>query len=278
MSVQQKIVTLLLNKLEAEKDALKLQWQEEGESASRHFVLDNVLPAEMCQTIYAAFPQKGEGFYTRHSFREKKRTSAHLNQYPSILAEVTYAFQNQAVVESVADITQLTSLVPDPALYAGGLSMMFHGDFLNPHIDNSHNMNRTLYRRLNLLYYVSPNWTLDKGGHLELWDRNCYHPKTIVSACNRLVVMETHKKSWHSVNKVLTDEPRCCVSNYYFSMYSPQNKPYFHVTSFLGRPEEKCKRVVGVVDNLLRNTVAHVFKMGRGKYQSNQDIHTTMDK
>ncbi len=29
-------------------------------------------------------------------------------------------------------------------LYAGGLSMMFEGDFLNPHIDNSHDAGRCI--------------------------------------------------------------------------------------------------------------------------------------
>ncbi|EGH74806.1 hypothetical protein PSYAR_30109, partial [Pseudomonas syringae pv. aceris str. M302273] len=40
--------------------------------------------------------------------------------------------------------------------------------------------------------------------------------KTIVSAFNRLVVMETNKDSWHSVSAVSVSTARCCVSNYYF--------------------------------------------------------------
>lgn len=106
---------------------------------------------------------------------------------------------------------------PDPKLYAGGLSMMFSGDFLNPHIDNSHDGDRHRYRRLNLLYYVSPGWNLRNGGNLELWDEARIKPKTLVALENRLVVMETNKISWHSVSKVEIDRPRCCVSNYYFS-------------------------------------------------------------
>ena len=173
-------------------------------------------------------------------------------------------------MEFVAACTGMTQLEPDPKLYAGGLSMMFAGDFLNPHIDNSHDAMRQRYRRLNLLYYVSPEWTLEDGGNFELWDDGRQVAKTIVSARNRLVVMETDRSSWHSVSPVQSDMPRCCVSNYYFSKVSPDETDYFHVTSFSGRPEQAFRRVLGVVDNTLRNLVARMLKVGRGRNRVNE--------
>jgi len=89
--------------------------------------------------------------------------------------------------------------------------------------------------------------------------------EAIVSKFNRLVVMETNDKSWHSVSPVAVNNHRCCVSNYYFSEISPSGSEYFHVTSFTGRPEERGKRIFGVVDNFLRNTVSKALKIGRGK-------------
>lgn len=149
--------------------------------------------------------------------------------------------------------------------------MMFKDDFLNPHIDNSHNGERSAYRRLNLLFYVAPDWKLDNGGNFELWDDSRKIPKTIVSKFNRFVVMETNKISWHSVSPVIVDRARCCVSNYYFSEISPDSSDYFHVTSFDGRPDEALKRVVGVADNAIRNTVSKILKVGRGKTLVNND-------
>ncbi|WP_413692869.1 2OG-Fe(II) oxygenase [Psychromonas sp. KJ10-2] len=121
------------------------------------------------------------------------------------------------------------------------------------------------YRRLNLLYYVTPEWILENGGNFELWDAKVTVPETIVAKFNRLLVMETNDRSWHSVSPVVTDTPRCCVSNYYFSEISPSGLDYFHVTSFTGRPGEYWKRKVGVIDNLLRNTISKTIKIGRGK-------------
>jgi Rps23 Pro-64 3,4-dihydroxylase Tpa1-like proline 4-hydroxylase len=142
---------------------------------------------------------------------------------------------------------------------------MFKGDYLNPHLDNSHDSSRNKYRRLNLLYYVSPNWNLENGGNFELWDDRRLNVKIVPSKTNRLIVMETNKKTWHSVNKVLVDEPRCCVSNYYFSQLSPDDHEYFHVTSFTGRPNEKIKRILSLADNKIRNFISEKFKISRGK-------------
>jgi Rps23 Pro-64 3,4-dihydroxylase Tpa1-like proline 4-hydroxylase len=259
------IKRLILAKLDSARDDVRKQWNSPTGTRTRHFFVDDLLPADLAAAIYAAFPRDGDGFFNRETFREKKRTSASLSQYDQILGEITYAIQDVEVVSSVERLVGSSHLEPDPTLYAGGLSMMFKGDFLNPHVDNSHDAARQKFRRLNLLYYVSPDWSLACGGNLELWDDGVKTPKTIVAKCNRLVVMETNKSSWHSVSPVVSDNPRCLVSNYFFSQVSPDGSDYFHVTSFTGRPGEKMKRTLGVIDNYLRNVVAKLFKLGRGK-------------
>lgn len=45
---------------------------------------------------------------------------------------------------------------------------MAKDNFLNPHLGNSHDKDRECYRVLNLLYYVTPNWSHEQGGNLEL--------------------------------------------------------------------------------------------------------------
>jgi Rps23 Pro-64 3,4-dihydroxylase Tpa1-like proline 4-hydroxylase len=258
-------VGLLENKLSECRDQVVSQWRNPEQTATRHFVIDGLLPDEICRKIYEAFPRDGNGFFDRESFREKKRTSANLDSYDPILSDITYAFQDPRIVRHVSELLGFRDIEPDPQLYAGGLSMMFQGDFLNPHIDNSHDAERQRYRRLNLLYYVSPDWRVENGGNFELWDDKRTIPKTLTSRFNRLVVMETNKSSWHSVSPVVAKMPRCCVSNYYFSAVSPDATEYFHVTSFSGRPGESLKSVVGVVDNAVRNAVSKAFKVGRGK-------------
>jgi len=271
MNNQEQFTLLLLEKIQASAESIQTQWNNPTGTKTRHFVIDELFDPAICEKIYNAFPKDGNGFFNRESFREKKRTSADLSAYDKILADITYAFQEKRVVDLISKLVGFVKIEPDPKLYAGGLSMMFPGDFLNPHIDNSHDRDRKRYRRLNLLYYVSPDWKIENGGNFELWDDERVNQKTLTALTNRLVVMETNKISWHSVSPVKADRPRCCVSNYYFSEISPDETDYFHVTSFTGRPEEKIKRVLGVADNAMRNFVSKTLKIGRGKQLVNKD-------
>ncbi|MGH8703254.1 MAG: 2OG-Fe(II) oxygenase [Burkholderiales bacterium] len=199
------------------------------------------------------------------SFRECKYTFKQLDQVPALLRDVTIAMQSREVTAVVERITGIPKQIPDPYLYAGGITLMARGDFLNPHIDNSHDGERKVYRTLNLLYYVTPGWKSEYGGSLELWDDRVNNAAAIPSLFNRLVVMETNRHSWHSVSPVQHDGQRCCVSNYYFSEQSPEGRNYFHVTSFSARPGQMIRRWIAVADNLARMGIRRFFRKGIGR-------------
>lgn len=228
-----------------------------------YFVVDDLLPKDLAMQIREAFPQ-GEAMKIKHSLRELKYVDAQMNRHAPILEEAIYAFQDPRVVNLVAKITGLEKLEPDEQLYAGGISMMAKGHFLNPHLDNSHDKTRERYRVLNLLYYVSPGWVSSNGGNLELWPNGPKEKQiTIESRFNRLVVMVTNKSSWHSVSPILADNnARCCVSNYYFSKQSPEEVNYFHVTSFRGRPEQRLRDFILRGDRALRMGLRKLFPKG----------------
>ena len=46
------------------------------------------------------------------------------------------------VINEIQKITEIDGLEADYTLYAGGISRMDKGHFLNPHIDNSHDAKR----------------------------------------------------------------------------------------------------------------------------------------
>ena len=263
--MRNKISNLILNKLDKEEENIKNQWSNPRDTDTRHFFIDDLLPSNVCLDIYNVFPKKIENFKNRNSFRERKKTLTDLSKVNKLLYDVSYAIQSPLIVKKLEKYLKLNELESDPSLYGSGLSVMFKKDYLNPHIDNSHDSQRKRYRRLNLLYYVSPNWQIKNGGNFELWDKKLKKPKIILSKFNRLVVMETNMNSWHSVNKVLVDTPRCCVSSYFFSKNSPNNKKYFHVTSFTGRKEQFLLRLFSPIDNNLRIIFSKIFSYGRGK-------------
>ncbi len=226
------------------------------------FFVDSLLPDDKAREIHRAFPAPHKMVYKK-SFRERKAIAAQMNLYDPILEEILYAFQDPGVVNLISTMTGISELLPDAKLYAGGISLMRKGDFLQTHLDNSHDMERKNYRVLNLLYYVSPEWQASNGGNLELWDEGPQKkPRTIVSAFNRFVVMAVGEHSWHSVSPVMSPHPRTCISNYYFSPRPLNGHEYFHVTSFRARPGQWLWDLLLQADNGLRMLIRKFSRKG----------------
>lgn len=255
------IAGLIAEKIQIHKSAIKNQY-EQSKNKIGYFFIDNLLPLDIVEEVNRQFPSPDK-MIQRKNLRENKHVAAQMNEYHPILEEVIFAFQDNRIVEHIKDICEISDLYPDEHLYAGGISSMKKGQFLNPHLDNSHDKDRNRWRVLNLLYYVSPNWEEQNGGHLEIWPNGMDKPQvTLHSNFNRLIVMTTHQSSWHSVSPVLVNASRKCVSNYYFSNNPLSTEDKFHVTTFRGRPEQKIRDKVLQTDSFLRMTIRKIFKKG----------------
>ena len=162
------------------REILRNQFNQKIQSGInvRYCILDDLLPHKDALELYSAFPNTTETRFIS-SFREKKYTSKNFDSFNPILKKAIFSFQYQKTVKLIEEITNIRKQEPDPSLYAGGLSIMGNSHFLNPHIDNSHDNSRKLYRTLNLLYYVTPDWVESSGGHLELWDPSVMNKITI---------------------------------------------------------------------------------------------------
>jgi Rps23 Pro-64 3,4-dihydroxylase Tpa1-like proline 4-hydroxylase len=258
---REKISKLIFDRLVSQKDELTKQF-EDSSSAIGYFYIDDLLPEEIVRNIFNVFPNISD-VTAKSDIREKKFVAYQMSNHHPLLEEVIYAFQAKEVVQLIGEICNLNKVYPDEYLYAGGLSIMNKGSFLNPHLDNSHDKDRNRWRVLNLLYYVTPDWSIENGGNLELWPNGLKEEQiTIESSYNRLVVMTTHQNSWHSVSKVEAESERCCVSNYYFSDAPVLSSDTFHVTSFRGRPGEFFKDKILRLDSGLREILRSFFKKG----------------
>jgi Rps23 Pro-64 3,4-dihydroxylase Tpa1-like proline 4-hydroxylase len=255
-------------RLKAESARLRADFARPAIGNTRVCVLDDVLPADTAAAIHRAFPPNAE-MRLMDSFRERKYTSKSLERMDPLVHDALFAFQAPPVLEQVAAITGLRDMVGDPSLYAGGISAMTEGQFLDPHIDNSHDGEGRLYRVLNLLYYVTPGWRAENGGNLELWDEEVRERLEVPSLFNRLVIMQTDRTSWHSVNRVKVQGTRCCVSNYYFSPHSPNGVELTHITFFQGRPEQPLRRLLATADGHARTLLRKLVRRGLGK----QDVY-----
>lgn len=252
---------LIFSKIEKNQDILSKQF-EDSKNKIGFFYIDDLLPEEIAIQIHENFPKSSE-MVLKKSIRENKYIAAQMDLYLPILEDIIYAFQDERIVKLVAKICAINETFPDDKLYAGGISLMGKNQFLNPHLDNSHDKERERWRVLNLLYYVTPDWDIKNGGNLELWPNGLSEKQiTIESKFNRLAVMATHNHSLHSVSPVVVDIERKCVSNYYFSNAPLSSTDTFHVTSFRGRPENKITDLILKTDTWLRMNLRKIFKKG----------------
>lgn len=255
---REQLATLIVQRLVSEREALTAAFKKPGVAA---FVVDDLLPESLARQVFAAFPPVNQ-MMRKHSLRESKYVAAQLDRHDRLLEEITFAFQDPRVMQAIEEITGITQLLPDPRLYAGGISTMVSGSYLNPHIDNSHDGKQKHYRVLNSLYYVTPDWREEYGGNLQLWDDGPRGtPRTIWSRFNRLVLMATNRTSWHSVSPVVHDGRRCCVSNYFFREKSLEQTDYFHATFFRGWPHQRARDLLLRADGAARTAILKIVNV-----------------
>lgn len=247
--MKQQFTELIVNRLNGQQSALMQAFNATHSiKVARHFVLDDLLPLELAHQISDAFPAPKK-MRSLHSYGEIKMKYSAIKHTAPIIQALHQAIQDPRVVACIEAITGIPHQLPDTSRIAGGVSALLKGHYLNPHLDNSHNIDRTQYRTVNLLYYISPDWTLENGGNYELWNETVTERLIVPSLFNRLLVMETTPTSWHAVNPVRCHAPRRCIFNYYFSEHSPTGKPYFfggnavfYNPLFKPRPEQTFRR------------------------------------
>lgn len=255
--MREQFIKLILEKLSLEENRIREDFRANTDLKTRFSVIDDLLPESIARKIFISFPAFKEMNFT-DNLREKKYASKDLNEYNPIIADITLAFHDERIIKKIEEITGFIELKGDPELLESRVCAMSKGHFLNPHLDSSHDQEQKNYRVLNLVYYCSPDWKVEYGGNLEIWNENVTEAIEIPSIFNRLVLMETNDKSWHSVNKVKKDGSRCCISNYYFSPHSPNGYETKHITYFKARPEQKFRRILTKADSNLRTVLRKV--------------------
>ncbi len=255
---QQELGAQIAARLRENSSRMKSFW--ETAAPVRHCFIDGLLPEELAKRIYDSLPDPST-LMLRESIKERKRVGIRLEDYAPEMSAILFAFQEPGVVAAVAEITGQEGLQPDASLYGSGISLMLEGDFLLPHLDNSHDGDGKRYRVLNLLYYITPDWPETGGGNLELWDKPMKLRREVHARFNRLVLMETHTESVHSVTKVVRPGGmRACISNYYFSEIPSNHKEHVHKTTFFARPEDSTMKKLRLgVEGRTKNLFAKVL-------------------
>ncbi|MBD2750174.1 2OG-Fe(II) oxygenase [Microvirga sp. BT688] len=236
------------------------------------FKIDNFLRQDFAEQCAAAFPtfDKVKSLGVTHTnLNEKGKfqiTDSEL--FPKPLKDLEEVLNGREFLELLEYVTDIPRLLPDRELAGGGLHATGARGHLDVHLDFNAIPERQLYRRLNILIYLNPEWKEQWGGEFELWDEDVKvcHQK-FLPTFNRCVVFETNEVSFHGVRAVKCPDgqARKSFAAYYYTKEAPAHYPgYAHSTIFKARPDEKVKGIMMPVDQSL-STARRLFQRGTSK-------------
>lgn len=192
-----------------------------------HAVLDDFLPLEVAAACAEEFPGREAipwDVYTDGG-RTLKLTCDDEAVMPPLARQLVGQFGSGAMISFLEELTGITGLVADPHLGGGGLHRIDPGGFLDIHADFNKHAMLGLDRRLNVLYYLNPEWDDTWEGHLELWDRDMQRcVRRVAPVLNRCVVFSTTSHSYHGHPHPLACPPgqaRKSLAFYYYTNGRP---------------------------------------------------------
>ena len=141
-----------------------------------------------------------------------------IDAIPEPYRSMIFEMSSPRFLRALESLTGIEKLLPDPYLVGGGLHMSGAGGILAPHTDFHIYDRADLYRRINLILYLCPEWARADGGCLNLYDHAGHPAEEVVPAWGRAVIFRTDDKSVHGFPiPVAEGRTRRSVALYYYT-------------------------------------------------------------
>lgn len=223
----------------------------------KHLVIDNFLKKELLNQCLINFPDINNGGweFSNDEGIEIKYRSNWKSEFdiPEGIIDCVRILNGSEFLNSISDLFKIKKLVPDAYFSGGGLNVTTKGGLLDVHVDGNYHDATGLNRRLNALLFLNTGWKKEWGGEFGLYDENgnkCI--KKIEPLLNRLLVFETHDKSWHGLPDPINfpeKKPRKSILLYYYTKEPrPTNqtkikKPHSALWKKKGFKDKRGKRI-----------------------------------
>lgn len=184
-----------------------------------HLVVDGFVSPDRAGVVdvFPAPDWPGWGGFT-DEYQRGKRYCDDIAAMPAPLARIIRECSEPRFLEFLEAVTGLDKLIPDPHLAGGGLHSTGAGGVLAPHTDFHLHTRLGLYRYLNVLIYLTPDWDPANGGELGLYRKGQPQPDVSVTPVfGRMVIFKTDDRSVHGiVNPVAPGARRNSIALYYY--------------------------------------------------------------
>jgi Rps23 Pro-64 3,4-dihydroxylase Tpa1-like proline 4-hydroxylase len=166
-----------------------------------HAVIDDFLRPECAAELSASFPRPEDDIGWDHFGAESyevKLGCSNERRFPAVLRSALHDMNSGPFISFLETLTGIEHLLPDPHLAGGGIHLTREGGHLGIHADFNWHERLQAHRRLNLLIYMTPDWSSACGGELELWDSQAKACQRVVEPLfNRAVLFSTRSDSFH---------------------------------------------------------------------------------
>jgi hypothetical protein len=170
-----------------------------------HVILDDVFEPERLQAAAAAWPPPYWPHWLQYdNALERKQTCNSWQHMPAPCQELLLDLLSGGWGRELG----VLGLLPDAALWGGGMHSMGAGDRLDVHLDSDRHPRTQLERRLNAILFVHDVWEPAWGGELELWTPTLDAPAVLIEPRpGRLILFAAGDASYHGVAQRLHCPP-----------------------------------------------------------------------
>ena len=196
-----------------------------------HIVIDDFIPKDLAIQCYNQMSQHEDWMFDSMMGYPEDERDSQINKWwtpydsdsknkiesdmPAVWKCLQY-FNSRPFLLFLENLTGIKDLIADVDFEGGGIHKIKNGGRLELHSDYNKHPNKDIWRRINLLLYLTPNWNYN--GHLDLYEKDpLVKVKSILPTFNRAVIFNTTDDSIHG-----HPTPLVCpeeVSRYSFALY-----------------------------------------------------------
>ena len=170
----------------------------------KHCVVDDFFDDSLANELLDSFPSLNDEIWEKTNDEDievKYRTNFQSEfDVPEGLIKAFRIFNSAPFLKAISEVFDIPKLIPDPYYSGGGLNITEKGGLLDVHVDGNYHDASGLNRRINVLLYLNPGWEKGWGGEFGLYNEDGTELiKKVEPIFNRLVIFDTHDKSFHGL-------------------------------------------------------------------------------
>lgn len=196
------------------------------DSPFQHLVLDGAFNSELANLSLQYFPSLSDECWDHSNIPgiEVKARSTWKSEFdaPEGIVDVIRILNSAPLLRAMSERFGILKLMPDPYFTGGGLNCSSSGGQLDVHVDGNYHDASGMHRRMNALVYLNPNYRTGWGGEFGIYDDDGeILVKTIEPLHNRLIIFDSHDKSYHGIPNDIRfppNEPRRSIILYFYTV------------------------------------------------------------